>query len=205
VSPVDPSSPYRPARIAGLTLLGVAGAAFVLGLISLFDNGGGNPQSSAGASQSTAPGSSASAAPTSSGPPATITAPPPAVTSSAPNQPPPAPGSSAPPAAPPAGQGITAAPVRVLNNSTTKGLAQRAADDLRADGWNVADVGNYAQGVVPTTTVYYRPGTPEEEAAKQLAERIQARYEARPESLRNYPDGVIVMVTNDYKGPSADK
>ncbi|GDY30238.1 hypothetical protein GTS_18710 [Gandjariella thermophila] len=201
---MDPSSPYRPARVAGLTLLGVAGAAFVLGLVSLFAPGGGNPQAGGPASGS-ATASPTGGAPASSGPPATITAPPPTGTSSAPNQPPPAPGASGAPSAPPAGQGITGTPVRVLNNSTIKGLANRAADDLRADGWNVVEVGNYGAQNVPTTTVYFRPGTPEVEAAKQLAERFQARYEPRFEGIRNLPDGIIMIVTNDYKGVAADK
>jgi hypothetical protein len=57
----------------------------------------------------------------------------------------------------------------VYNNSTIKGLAAKAADDLRADGWNVTEVGNYPYGVIRTTSVYYRPGTEEEAAARAIA------------------------------------
>jgi hypothetical protein len=201
---VDPSSPYRPARIAGLTLLGVAGAAFVLGLVSLFDHGGGNPQAGGPPASSSTAGPDG-AAPASSPPPATITAPPAPGTTTAPNQPPSAPGSSGATSGPPTRQGITGTPVRVLNNSTVRGLANRAADDLRVDGWNVAEVGNYAGTNIPTTTVYFRPGTPEEDAAKQLAERFQARYEPRFDGIRTLPDGIILIVTNDYKGVATDK
>jgi hypothetical protein len=206
VSPVDSSSPYRPARIAGLTLLGIAGAAFLLGLISLFDHGGGNPQAGGGPGGTATESPTTGQAPASTGPAATITAPPPP--GGAANQPPSAPGAGGPSgssAGHPGGEGITANPVRVLNNSTVRGLANRAADDLRADGWNVVEVGNYGSGNVSTTTVFYRPGTPEEDAAKALAERFQARYEPRFEGIRNLPDGILMIVTNDYKGVATDK
>lgn len=90
--------------------------------------------------------------------------------------------------------------MRVYNNSTISGLAATATEDVKRSGWNVAETGNYSQGQIPTTTVYYRPGTAEEESAKALASVIQARVEARFEGIQGAHDGIIVIVTNDYKG-----
>src|SRR5699024_9803535 len=47
--------------------------------------------------------------------------------------------------------------VRVYNNSKIKGLADRAAKDFRAAGYQVSEVGNYSAGRIYTTTVYFRP------------------------------------------------
>jgi hypothetical protein len=90
--------------------------------------------------------------------------------------------------------------LRIYNNSTIAGLAARAADDLRTAGWNVAEVGNYGSGVIATTTVYFRPGTDEEGPANQLAAQFQMRVEPRFDGIANAAPGVIVIVTNDYKG-----
>ncbi len=91
--------------------------------------------------------------------------------------------------------------VRVYNNSTVKGLAHRAAEDFRAAGYDVPQVGNYPSGRIPTTTVYFRPGTEEEPQAKQVAERFGARAEPRFEGLEPASPGVIALITDDYKGP----
>ena len=91
--------------------------------------------------------------------------------------------------------------VRVYNNSTIKGLASRAADDVRSAGYDVPEVGNYAAGKIATTTVYFRPGTDEEGQAKQVAERVGARPEPRFEGLQPASPGVIAIITNDYRGP----
>ncbi|QGK68526.1 LytR family transcriptional regulator [Allosaccharopolyspora coralli] len=95
--------------------------------------------------------------------------------------------------------------VRVYNNSTISGLAERAAADFRGVGSVVAETGNYAQGTIYTTTIYYRPGTPEEEQARFLAEQFDARAEPRFPGLAESSDGVIAIVTNDYQGPKDGK
>lgn len=92
------------------------------------------------------------------------------------------------------------APVRVYNNSTIKGLASRAAAELRADGFKVVSVGNYPDGVIPTTTVYYRPGTGEQATAQAVAQQIGAKCEPRFPGLQKASPGVIVIVTQDYHG-----
>lgn len=93
--------------------------------------------------------------------------------------------------------------VRVYNNSTIKGLAQRARTDLISSGWPVVEIGNYPHGRVYTTTVYFRPGTDEEPAARAIATAFGMRCEARFDGIQQASPGVIVIVTNDYKGPPA--
>ncbi|MDX3193203.1 LytR C-terminal domain-containing protein [Streptomyces sp. MN03-5084-2B] len=193
----------RPMKAAGVALIGVAIIAAVIGGISALSGGGSNEAGPSGTS-STPPG-------TSSAPPSTSSsASSPASTSSSsatPSSPtPPSPSS-------PAGQPTSAAPgqpggqqasnkwvtVRVLNNSTIKGLADRAAEDFRGGGWNVNDVSNYSQGIIPTTTAFYRPGTDEEAAAKQLAQEFGIKAEPRFEGIQSASPGVIVIVTKEYQ------
>jgi hypothetical protein len=90
--------------------------------------------------------------------------------------------------------------VRVYNNSTVSGLAAKAADDLRSVGWNVVSVGNYPNGTIPTTSVYYRTGTAEQKAAADIGDDFGMKVEERFAGIRTFPDGVIVIVTNDYQG-----
>lgn len=94
---------------------------------------------------------------------------------------------------------VTKAPVRVYNNSLVKDLAQRAAEDFRGSGWNVEEVGNYAQGNIPTSTVYYRPGTSEEAAAESLASNFGMRALPRFDGLKDATPGLVVIVTKDYQ------
>lgn len=96
-------------------------------------------------------------------------------------------------------------PVRVYNNSTITGLAGKASDEVRANGWTVADTGNYSQGTIPTTTVYFRPGTDEEGSARELAAVLRARVEPRFDGIRAAPAGIILIVTNDFQGASKNK
>jgi LytR cell envelope-related transcriptional attenuator len=202
-------SPTRPLRVAGLALLGVAAIAMVIGLVSLFGgngngqadgnngNNGDNEQPPASTSTSE-PGSTSSEEepPSSSRPPSSgSTSRPPSTT-------------SVPPSVPPGGDGNgepgKTQQVRVLNNSTVDGLANQAANDLREAGWPVAEVGNYPSGVIPTTTVYFRPGTAEESAAELLADEFGMRTEPRFAGL-DYGPGLIVIVTGDYQGPGGHR
>ncbi|MFD9733641.1 LytR C-terminal domain-containing protein [Umezawaea sp. NPDC059074] len=207
-SPESPSSSH-PARAAGFALLGVALVALVIGVFTLFGGGDGD-QTATGTSSSQPPAGSASeSAPAS--PPASSGEQPPATTSAAPTttsapaattttQAPPA-GTTGAATPPPGGQPTAAKPpVRVYNNSTIAGLAAKATEDVKRSGWDVAETGNYSQGQIPTTTVYYRPGTEEEESAKSLAAVMQARVEARFDGIEAAHPGIIVIVTNDYKG-----
>lgn len=197
----------RPGRIAGVALLGLAGVALVIGLTTALGgngdgraDGGGQPSSRTTVITGPpgSPGSSASANPTTSRPPASSTSPAP------PSSGTPTTGQTTPPAGDGNGEPAKSVPIRVLNNSTIKGLAKKAADDLKADGWNVSGTGNYSAGVIPTTTVYYRPGTDEEAAARAIGTTFGMRVEPRFEGITDASPGVIVIVTNDYGDKGSD-
>lgn len=100
---------------------------------------------------------------------------------------------------PAASDRVARAPLRVYNNSTISGLAARAADDFRAAGWPVEVVDNYPYGIIPTSTVYYQPGTAEEAPARELGAEFGLRVNPRFEGLRDASPGIIVIVTNDYR------
>lgn len=202
-SPETPSS-SRPLRVAGLALLGLAAIALIIGLISIFGGGDGDDTAKPPPTTSTSgPGSSGEQPPSSS---ATSTTKPPTSSSSSvtTTTTPPSGTSGTAPEPPPGGDGNgepgKSQPVRVYNNSTVSGLASQAADDLRAVGWNVISVGNYPYGTIPTTTVYYRPGTAEQAAAEDIADDFGMKVQARFTGLNTFPAGVIVIVTNDYQG-----
>jgi len=95
--------------------------------------------------------------------------------------------------------------VRVYNNSTIGGLAAEVREDLAARGWNVVEIGNYSAGNIPTSTVYFRPGTDEESAARALAEDFGMRVEPRFDGIADASPGVIVIVTKDYEEPRGGK
>ncbi|MFD5249129.1 LytR C-terminal domain-containing protein [Amycolatopsis sp. NPDC058340] len=200
----------RPMKAAGLALVGVAVIAAVIGGITLTSGGGDSdtatppgttPTSSDGATQ---PSSPAPGSPPASTPPASSSAPPSS-----------APASSAPPSSQPGQTGQPGQPggdqqashkwvtVRVYNNSTIQGLAEQAAKDFRASGWNVSEVKGYP-GRLPETVAYYRPGTDEEAAAKALALEFGFRAEPRFKEIENIGPGVIVILTKDYKANDKD-
>lgn len=91
--------------------------------------------------------------------------------------------------------------LRVYNNSKISGLAHRAAKDFRDAGYNVVEIGNYARGRIPVTTVYYRPNTHERAQAQQVAKHLDARIESRFPGIDDASSGVIVIVTKNYDGP----
>jgi len=197
----------RPMKAAGVALVGVAIIAAVIGGITAL--GGGNGSNEAGPSgTSPTPSGSSSAPPSTSSSASSSTS----SSSASPSSPtPPAPSSPAPGQPTSAGPGQPGQPggdqqasnkwvtVRVFNNSTIKGLADRAAEDFRGSGWNVNEVSNYSQGIIPTTTAFYRPGTDEEAAAKQLAQEFGIKAEPRFPGIESASPGVIVIVTKEYQ------
>lgn len=210
----------RPLRLAGVVLIGVALVAVVIGGITALNGGGNNGQTAApsptATGETSAPTETTGASPTEPAPSAPAS--PTETPAPAPGQPTGtaaagAPGGTAtqPGSTPAPGAGGAAAdqtaakwvPVRIYNNSTIHGLAARAADELRANGWNVVEVGNYPYGVIATTTAYYTPGTDEETAARSLAAAFGMKVEPRFDGIQNASPGVIVIVTNDYKGSQA--
>ncbi|ONI81743.1 hypothetical protein ALI22I_36625 [Saccharothrix sp. ALI-22-I] len=203
-NPEQPAGPAHPARALGYALIGVAVIALVIGLVSLFI-GDSDDDTSTAQSQSQSPSATSSDTSQTGDP----TPPTPAPSETSPTTPTTgaAPTTTANPGAttttdtapPPVS---TKPPVRVYNNSTTRGLAADAALDVQQAGWQVAETGNYSQGLIPTTTVYYRPGTDEEASARDLARVLNARVESRFDGIEDAQPGIIVIVTNDYKGPS---
>ncbi|GAA3090596.1 hypothetical protein GCM10010464_63060 [Pseudonocardia yunnanensis] len=222
-SPASSGGP-SPLRIGGLALIGIGIIAGVVGLATLATGGGGS-----GSDQQAAPpplSTQVSITPDPSAPPVPQAAPTPAA--SAPAAPPPAapaptsqaavavpsftptptgaPGGNASSSQAGAGSdgasrtGAVRSPLRVYNNSTITGLAARAAADFRNAGWQVEEVGNYPSGIIPTSTVYYRPGTGEQQAAQALAGQFGLRVEPRFSGLDEASPGLIVIATNDYQG-----
>lgn len=96
-------------------------------------------------------------------------------------------------------QNAPRAHVRVYNNSTVSGLAAGAAEDFRGAGWTVDEVANYPTGTIPTSTVYYRPGTSEQASAERIGSEFGLRTAPRFAGLNQASPGLIVIVTNDYQ------
>jgi hypothetical protein len=92
-------------------------------------------------------------------------------------------------------------PLRVYNNSTVTGLAARAAGDFRNAGWTVTEIGGFPGADLPTSTVYYRPGTNEEAAAQEIGRAFGLRVEPRFAAIEQASPGVIVIVTKEYRSP----
>jgi hypothetical protein len=95
---------------------------------------------------------------------------------------------------------VERAELRVYNNSTIRGLAARAAEDFRSEGWRVVEVGNYSRGTIPTSTVYYQRETGQRAAAETLGREFGLRVEPRFAGIRDASPGLIVIVTRDYGG-----
>jgi len=200
-------------RVLGLALIGVAVVMAAAGVYTRGRDGGlaasqaalasSAAQASANApvrSNQTRTGALPTAPPPTAPPPTapspTSAAPPGTETPLLPTTPP---SSTAPPPASttPPEQVRTRVAVTVLNNSTTNGLAGRAATALRNLGWNVPQVGNFG-GNTRTTTAYYGPGPGEQAAAELLATDIGAVAAPRVAGLPN--GAVVLVVTGDYRG-----
>jgi hypothetical protein len=199
----ESASPSRPAKAAGFALLGVAAVALVIGVVSLFSSGGSETPPVAEGSSTAPPVATTSSQAASEQPPAST---PPSSAAGTTTGSPTVPTSSAAVPPPPVTQpGTAKAPVRIYNNSTITGLASKASDEVRANGWTVEGTGNYSGGTIPTTTVYFRPGTDEEASAKELASVLRARVEPRFDGIQSSAPGIILIVTNDYQGVSKNK
>jgi hypothetical protein len=202
-----PGSPdNQPLKLAGYGLLGVAAIAAVVGLVSLASGGS----------------EAAPVDPALQAPPSSSVVTPPPLTETTPAAPPPAapavpapnqlaspsttaalPGAGLPESGGTGGssgsKSVAKAPVRVYNNSTVSGLADRAADDIRDSGWSVTEVGNWPFSTIASSTVYYRNGTSEQAAARNLASSFGLRAEPRFGGIKDASPGLIVIVTKDYQ------
>lgn len=89
--------------------------------------------------------------------------------------------------------------LNVINNSTVPNLAADVADRMRADGYEVGEVGNLAEHILPENTVFFQPFNAEaEQRARELAERVGGvarEYESfLPENTEGRNDLTLVLV-----------
>lgn len=193
-----PSGGSSALRIGGMALVGVAVVAALGGLFTLA-TGGNSSSDQALASATTsaeAPVDPTPAPPPPVEPTATEPAPVAPPTTTAPVEEPIPPYTPAPTAEPTTTPVKT--PLRVYNNSKISGLAEEAAADFRAAGWQVTAVGNYNSGIIPTSTVYYQPGS--EAAAQALAREFGMRAKPAFSGLQFGGDNLVVIVTREYGG-----
>jgi hypothetical protein len=87
------------------------------------------------------------------------------------------------------------ADVHVFNISGREGIAGHAADQLKAAGFKVIDVGNLSLPDVSTTTVYFTDADGEHATADAVGKNLGVPVEPRIPALTGQPPGVIVLVT----------
>jgi cytoskeletal protein RodZ len=87
------------------------------------------------------------------------------------------------------------APVVVLNGTKTSGLAAKAAQSLRADGWTIARTDNYRDGQIPTTVFYATPDL--EATAEKIARQLGGVHVQENAAIG---DSITVVLGNDYSG-----
>ncbi|MBS9375618.1 LytR C-terminal domain-containing protein [Rhodococcus sp. B50] len=88
------------------------------------------------------------------------------------------------------------APVRVFNNSEVAGLAAQTATYLEDEGFTITETGNYSEGLLPQTSVFYGSSPGEQQTATAVAESLGVTAQPRFEGIRDAAPGVIVIVTS---------
>ena len=93
---------------------------------------------------------------------------------------------------------VKSVPLIVLNNTTTSGLAKRAAERFEAGGWTVSRYDNY-QNDIASTCAYYDPSASgAKQAAKALRRQFPTIKRVEPR-FAELPEGpVVVVLTPDY-------
>ena len=86
------------------------------------------------------------------------------------------------------------ADVHVFNISGKEGVAAHTADQLKAAGFKVIDIGNLSLADVSATTVYYTDADGEHATADAVGKNLGAPVEPRIPAIANEPSGVIVVV-----------
>jgi cytoskeletal protein RodZ len=89
----------------------------------------------------------------------------------------------------------TESDVHVYNISGKEGIAGHAADQLKAAGFKVVDVGNLTLPDVTVTTVYFTDADDEHATADAVGKNLNAPVQPRTPALKDQPPGVIVVVT----------
>ena len=87
------------------------------------------------------------------------------------------------------------ADVRVYNIGSDEGAAGRAADRLKAAGWNVTETGNLTLPDVSASTVFFGDTPGEHAAADEVGKVMDAPVAPRVPELADQPPGVIVIIT----------
>ncbi|HEY2564756.1 MAG TPA: LytR C-terminal domain-containing protein [Acidimicrobiales bacterium] len=182
----------------------MAVVAVGLGIFALADSAAGQTTSSGPTSQVTAPETISTTTTKPTTPKPTTTTPKPTTTTPSPTTSYPSGQTTTVIPAPPVNTGPAAPPpiqVRVYNNGTIKGLAARATADLQANWFDVVETGNYSQGNIPTSTVYFTPSAPgEQDTAQAIGQKFGMRVQPRFPGIADASPGVIVIITNDFKG-----
>ncbi|WP_129977487.1 LytR C-terminal domain-containing protein [Rhodococcus sp. Q1] len=88
------------------------------------------------------------------------------------------------------------APIRVFNNSEVAGLAAQTAAYLEDEGFTISETGNYSEGLLPQTAVFYGSSPGEQQTATAVAESLGVTAQPRFEGIRDAAPGVIVIVTS---------
>ncbi|WP_016935505.1 LytR C-terminal domain-containing protein [Rhodococcus sp. R1101] len=88
------------------------------------------------------------------------------------------------------------APIRVFNNSEVAGLAAQTAAYLEDEGYTISETGNYSEGLLPQTSVFYGSSPGEQQTATAVAESLGVTAQPRFEGIRDAAPGVIVIVTS---------
>lgn len=199
----DATSTSLPLRGFAMVLIAVA---VVLGLWALYalTQGGGDEESTPAAATSSAPADGAEGPTTSAAAPSQQ---PEADAERSSDAPSPAPAEDGAPAAEQPEQANPApaeqpAPkkVSVLNNSMTQGLADRVSRDLEGKGYELGEVGNFPEEVLPETTVFFPKGDAVAEAeARKIASGLGG---IARENIDSLPDrategrGLTVVLTD---------
>lgn len=93
---------------------------------------------------------------------------------------------------------VAAAPpksdVRVYNISGLDGVAGRTADQLKATGFNVTEVGNLTLPDIAATTVFFTDADGEHATADAIGKELGAPVKPRIPEIAGQPPGVIVVV-----------
>ena len=94
--------------------------------------------------------------------------------------------------------GLKAIPLKVLNNSTVSGLAERAKHDFEQGGWTVTDYGNLQNDII-STCAYYDPSAPHAKAAARALQRQFPSIQRVEPKFPELPSGpIVVVLTGDY-------
>jgi hypothetical protein len=87
------------------------------------------------------------------------------------------------------------ADVLVFNISSSKGVAGKAADQIKQGGFNVTKVDNLTLPDVSKTTVYFTDAPGEHETADAVGQLLKAVVAPRTKEVADQPPGVLVVVT----------